>query len=130
MIQGKTRTITLTLTQSCNLSCSYCYENHKSTKKMSFEIAKHILDNEFSRISIDDTLEIDLFGGEPFLEFSLIRCIVEYVKATFQNNKYIFFIITNGTLLNDRIKSWLIENKDCVICGLSFDGTKARSESQ
>lgn len=123
-MQEKTRIITLTLTQACNLSCIYCYETHKSSKRMSFETAKAIIDSEMKKISEDETLEIDLFGGEPLLEFSLIKEIVLYVRTAFPKKNAIFFIVTNGTLLTEEIKQWLVDNEDCVICGLSFDGTK------
>lgn len=122
-MDGKTRIITLTLTQSCNLSCIYCYESHKSQATMQFETAKRILDKELLQIREGETLEIDLFGGEPFLEFNLMRRIVSYVCNEFPTKNVVFFIITNGTLLTDEIKDWLENNIDCVICGLSIDGT-------
>lgn len=124
MHDDKKRVVTITLTQSCNLSCIYCYETHKTNHAMSFEQAKSIIDFEFSRTAEDVLLEIDLFGGEPFLEFLLIKKTVEYVQSTYGNRLFLFFIITNGTLLNSDSKAWLIDNRDCVICGLSFDGTK------
>lgn len=129
MIQDdKKRVITITLTQSCNLSCIYCYETHKTKRAMSFEQAKQIVDFEFSKTEDDELLEIDLFGGEPFLEFPLVTRIVDYVKCMYGTRLFLFFIITNGTLLDDKIKEWLIRNRDCVICGLSFDGTKAMQD--
>ena len=123
-MEEKKKVVTLTLTQSCNLSCSYCYETNKTSSSMSYNTAQKIIDYEFA-VSPDNVLiEIDFFGGEPFLEFELMSNLVDYVKNRYGRRKYLFFVITNGTLLNSRIKSWLLKNKDCLICGLSFDGTK------
>lgn len=118
------RIVTITLTQKCNLSCIYCYETHKSNRCMDFVTARRIIDYEISKLNPTTTLEIDFFGGEPLLEFKLIQSVVDYVQKTYYYRKIIFFIITNGTLLNSEIKNWLHQHKDSVICGLSFDGTK------
>lgn len=120
----KKKVVTLTLTQSCNLSCCYCYETNKTSLSMTYSTAKKIIDYEFASTSEDVLVEIDFFGGEPFLEFKLMSDLVDYVKHRYSKRKYIFFVITNGTLLDSKIKSWLLQNKDCLICGLSFDGTK------
>ena len=69
----KIKTVTLTLTQSCNLACSYCYEYNKSGNIMSFPIAKDIIDYEIAENPDFDGIEFDMFGGEPFLEFELIK---------------------------------------------------------
>ena len=66
------RTCTLMITYSCNLNCIYCYEQFKSNKRMSFDMAKSIVEKEiaFVRDSPDyDELEIDFMGGEPFWSF-------------------------------------------------------------
>ena len=120
----KRKIITLTLTQKCNLSCVYCYENHKSSKMMRLETAKKIVDKELLLNDGYEEIEFDFFGGEPFLNFSLIKEITDYIIHYVTNKKVLIFIVTNGTLLNDEIKQWLIENKKYVICGLSLDGTK------
>ena len=119
----KRKTITLTLTRSCNLNCSYCFENHKSNKKMNMSMIESILDKELVDPAFDE-FEIDLFGGEPFLEFGLIKQTVEYVLKKFIGTKLIFCITTNGTLVHGEIQDWLVKYKDWVICALSLDGTK------
>lgn len=121
---NKKKTVTLTLTQACNLNCTYCYENHKSRNTMSFETAKSILDKE---LNIDDGFEfvyIDFFGGEPFLEFERIKQIVDYVLSQKVKKKYIFFATTNGTLIHGDVQKWLLEHRDVFQIGLSLDGTK------
>jgi radical SAM protein with 4Fe4S-binding SPASM domain len=66
---------------------------------------------------------LDFFGGEPFLEFDLIKKLVASVKSKKWDNNYFFFVDTNGTLIHGDIQDWLIENTDCFSCGLSYDGT-------
>ena len=76
--ERKIKTITITLTQSCNLKCSYCYENNKSPKVMTFNVAQQIIDKELQNKDKYTGFEIDLFGGEPFLQFELIKQITDY----------------------------------------------------
>lgn len=124
MLDRKTKTVTLTLTQSCNLSCTYCYEQHKSNKKIDISTAKNIIDFELSHSSGFDNLELDLFGGEPFLEFDLVKEISEYVFEKKADIPCTVFASTNGTLVHGEIQSWLKEHKGVFICGLSLDGTR------
>lgn len=120
--------ITLTLTESCNLDCTYCYENHKSKQPMSFETAKQIIDFESENADEYELVEFDLFGGEPFLQFELIKQIEDYIKHLNVNMKYVLFVSTNGTMIHGEIKQWLTERKDHFVCGLSYDGTYAMQD--
>lgn len=119
------RSITLTLTNNCNLCCSYCFEHEKSNERMSFETAKAIIDKELPReVNSEETFYIELFGGEPFLEFELIKQIYDYVLTTYPKINWIMFSSTNGTLVHGEIQEWL--KKSCrFVCGLSLDGNKA-----
>lgn len=118
-----TRTISLLLTESCNLSCVYCYEHNKSSSKMTFEKAKKILDHELRDKTPKENTYIDFFGGEPFLNFELMKHIYDYVMS-FYKGKIHFFASTNGTLIHEEIQEWLIKNKKYVSIGLSLDGTR------
>lgn len=118
------RVVTLTLTQNCNLKCSYCYEHHKSKATMSFETAKKIIDEELNRAKDDEEIEFDLFGGEPFLEFPLIKQITEYLCHRKKKAKCQLFASTNGTLVHGEVKEWLQQHRGCFVCGLSLDGTR------
>lgn len=118
-----TKFITLTLTNQCNLSCSYCYERSKNELTMSFETAVAILESELNSNEPYSFLQIELFGGEPFLEFDNIRRIVGYLKSRRFKKQYLLTLTTNGTLVHDEIQEWLVANKDIVSCGLSLDGT-------
>ncbi len=124
MEDNKTRVVTLTLTQNCNLACSYCYEHNKSAKVMDFNIAKSIIDKELSTLNADEIIEFDLFGGEPFLEFGLLKQITEYVCKVKGNKQCQMFATTNGTLVHGEIQEWLRNHRCCFICGLSLDGTR------
>ncbi len=122
----KNKVCSLILTHSCNLACVYCYEKHKSDCRMSFATAKEIIRREFELVESSDkygSLRIEFFGGEPFLEFDLLRRIVEWVEFEAWAVPYRFFVTTNGTLLTPVMKKWLKEQKDRLTVGLSFDGT-------
>ncbi len=117
------RTITLTITEKCNLACIYCYEHNKSAADMSFETAKAILDNELRGGEQAENTYIELFGGEPFLNFELMKQVVEYVLS-FYRGKLRFFATTNGTLVHGEVQKWLHETRRFVTVGLSLDGTR------
>ena len=120
----KIKTVTLTLTQSCNLACTYCYEHHKSKERMCVETAKAIIDHEFAHNAGFDGFEFDLFGGEPFLAFDLIKEITEYVCQKKGNIPCTVFATTNGTLVHGEVQDWLRAHSGCFVCGLSLDGTR------
>ena len=119
-----TKYITLVLTHQCNLRCRYCYEKHKDNCTMSYDVAKNIIEKELNLLDKYSIVQIDLFGGEPFLEFDLIKKIVDYSRKCAFKKKFYFFITTNGCLLSDEIKKWLRDNTDLVQLSLSLDGTK------
>ena len=63
MIEQLSHTVTLTLTENCNLSCSYCYEHSKSPRMMKIDIAKATVDKELSKTEPDREIEFDFFGA-------------------------------------------------------------------
>lgn len=114
---------TLCLTHDCNLSCEYCYQTHDTGNRMSFETAKNCIDWIFSNIPSDmEGVEIGLIGGEPLLEFELIKAIIKYTQEKYSAESFIFSAATNGTLLTEEMKTWLTSNKDIFVLGLSLDG--------
>jgi len=94
---------------------------------MPVQIAKDILDKEMSADSQFVEYQIDLAGGEPFTCFENVKEIVEYGvrNSSRWQKKFWFFICSNLTLLDDKIKLWLENNHDWVILGTSLDGTKS-----
>ena len=124
MAEARRKIITITVTQSCNLNCTYCYEKNKSSRDMDFDLVKKILDEALNDDERFDEYEIDFFGGEPFLKFDLIRQGFEYARNTYPEKMMVFMATTNGTMVHGEIKKWLSEHSEVFVCGLSLDGTK------
>ena len=122
------KTVTLTLTEKCNLNCIYCYESDRSNVSMAWDIAKEIIDREMSADDGTEKVHIDFFGGEPFIEFELLKKILEYLYTTKWSKKFSCGTSTNGTLVHGKIKQWLKENHHRIEVGLSFDGNKAMQD--
>ncbi len=122
------RSVTAILTTDCNLACSYCYQNAKKKKHMPWSTMKALLD--LVRDSRSDQVQIVFLGGEPLLDFPMIRRAVEYVAKKDPPNKRIQFrISTNGTLLTEEIIAFLEVNSFAL--RISFDGSaqEARATS-
>ncbi|MBW2977575.1 radical SAM protein [Candidatus Woesearchaeota archaeon] len=109
--------LVLILTYKCNLGCSYC-PTIKANRIMKWGVAKRSLDL-FSKLNSSD-LEIKFFGGEPLLEFELIKKIVKYNKSFNKNFKY--ELTTNGILLDKRKIDFLKKNN--FELRVSIDGDK------
>ena len=120
------RTCMLMVTHACNLNCSYCYESHKQNVYMGIELAESVISKEARIVSesdIFDELQIDFMGGEPFMNFPLIRDVVEWLEKGAINVPWICFATTNGTLLTNEIKDWLREHKEHIFVSASYDGS-------
>ena len=120
------RVCILVITHNCNLNCAYCYETHKSSKRMSFELAQNIIRQEVSLVNNSkdyEELEIDFMGGEPLMRFDFIRKIVEWLEVTDISIKWFCFATTNGTLLDNEMKEWFKLHAKSISLGLSYDGT-------
>lgn len=114
--------VMLVVTESCNLNCIYCYQGEKSSAIMTLDIAKERLNHHFNNSDDFEEIEIDLFGGEPFIYPNFIIGIVEWVKEQQFNKPFIFFASTNGTKIHGEIQEWLIKNKEYIWLSLSIDG--------
>lgn len=114
----------LCVTHNCNLNCLYCYQKHDTNNRMSFDVAKKSIDWIFSNAPDDtDGIEVSFIGGEPLLEYELIRKIYDYAHEKYGDEyRYIFYATTNGVLLDDEMKSWFYDHKDTFVLGLSLDG--------
>ena len=122
----------LIATHDCNLNCSYCYESHKDKKKMPFELAKEIILKEIDFVKKSDKfdeIQIDFMGGEPLMNFELIKQVVEWLEDLKPEVPYICFATTNGTLLNEERKRWFREHKDEICLGASYDGTEEMQQA-
>lgn len=113
------KTILLLISHSCNLNCRYCYEWHKDNRKMSWPQVIGILEEEFS--NTDEPVEsVDLLGGEPFTNKSIIRQTSEWIWK--HSPATHVFCRTNGTLLDNEMKQWCASNRERFTLGLSLDG--------
>lgn len=123
------------MTDACNMRCKYCIysEHYPETKKYSndklcFETAKKGIDLFMKRYI--ETYELGgvrlkplftFFGGEPLIEFKLVKEIVNYIKEFYYEFEYKFGITTNGLILNQEISEFLIENKFFITVSLDGD---------
>jgi len=113
------------VTHECNLSCGYCYQKHDTSAKMTIETASVVIDWIFDNMPNDtNTVEIGFIGGEPLLEFDLLKEIVGYTRSKKREKDYYFFASTNGTLLSAEMKKWFTIHKDSFVLGLSLDGAR------
>lgn len=119
----------LQVTQQCNLRCEYCafsgiYKENRvhSGNRMSFETAKRAIDFYLEHSVDTPSAFIGFYGGEPLLEFDLIKKCVNYVKKTIEGKKIYFNLTTNGTLLEDERVRFLAEND--ISIAISLDGSK------
>ena len=118
----------LHIAHDCNLACKYCFaeegEYHGRRALMSYEVGKKALDflveNSGNRIN----LEVDFFGGEPLMNWDVVKKLVEYGRSIEKekNKKFRFTLTTNGVLLNDEIMEFA--NKEMANVVLSLDGRK------
>ncbi|NLI12996.1 MAG: radical SAM protein [Peptococcaceae bacterium] len=114
--------IELNLTFNCNLTCAYCFIREKNQhERMSFATAAKAVDLLMERAAFP-TVNITLIGGEPLLEFELIRQIVPYAhEAARRRNIFVTWsVTTNGTLLNETILEYFAQNRINML--LSVDG--------
>lgn len=112
---------TLCITQQCNLACAYCYVP-KRPASMSLDTARDAVDFIFAKASGLERFEIGFFGGEPLLEFDLIRQITALIEAhpRFSRERVGLTVVTNGTLFSADIAAHLNAH-DIRFC-LSCDG--------
>lgn len=128
LLERKVEQVILQVTQSCNLRCSYCIysidsnlgQRSHSNKHMTFEIAKEALEFYKEHSTDSKVAAIGFYGGEPLLEFPLIKQVVEYAEDLFKGKKISFAITTNATLLSEEYLDFLIKHK--FIITISIDG--------
>ncbi len=119
----------LILTESCNMSCKYCFEKHKNYgRQMNDEIiisAADYIVKDYINKGKEDYFVVNITGGEPFLKFDLLKKLLLEIKEKMSINKikqYSFEISTNGTIINEGIIKFIIKNNIRLFVG--FDGIK------
>ena len=118
----------LHVSHDCNLRCKYCFASTGDYKEgrmlMSLETGKKAIDFLIERSGDRKFLELDFFGGEPTLNFDVVKKIVEYGRSreAEANKKFRFTITTNGVLLDDDMIEFVNKEMNNVV--LSIDGRK------
>ena len=119
--------LVLQVTQDCNFMCRYClfagtgyFERTHSNKKMTWEIAKRSIDFLYFHSIDSKEVLISFYGGEPLINFSLIKQSIEYAENLFKIKKCNFSMATNGSLLTEDKIDYLAEHE--VKLAISIDG--------
>ncbi len=127
-LQGKLTDLILNATERCNLRCKYCtysgsyyYERRHSARDMPWEVAKGAIDYFYCHSQASNKVYVSFFGGEPLLNFDLIKRSIEYTKGFTNWPPMLFHVDTNGTLLTREMMKLMIHND--VILQVSIDGT-------
>ena len=122
------KALCLHIAHDCNLRCRYCFaeegEYHGRRALMSFEVGKKALDFLIRNSGNRTNLEVDFFGGEPLMNFDVVKQLVAYGRSqeALHNKKFRFTLTTNGMLLNDDVIDFA--NKEMSNLVLSIDGRR------
>ena len=122
------KALCLHIAHDCNLACKYCFagegEYHGERSLMSLEVGKRALDLLVKESGARRNLEVDFFGGEPLMNFDVVKQLTEYGRSLEKehNKKFRFTLTTNGMLLTDEILEFA--NKEMGNLVLSIDGRK------
>ena len=127
-VASPVKAMCLNIAHDCNLRCKYCFASTgdfgKGRKLMSFETGKHAIDFLLENSGDRPNLELDFFGGEPLMNFDVVKQIVKYARSreAEYGKKFRFTITTNGLLLDDDKIDFI--NKEMSNVVLSIDGRK------
>ena len=125
---GVVKALCLHIAHTCNLNCSYCFASqgkyHGDRAVMSFEVGKRALDFLVENSGTRHNLEVDFFGGEPLMNFQVVKDLVAYARSIEKEKgkNFRFTLTTNGVLVDDDVIEWA--NRECSNVVLSLDGRK------
>ncbi|MBO7449948.1 MAG: thioether cross-link-forming SCIFF peptide maturase [Clostridiales bacterium] len=125
---GVVKALCLHIAHTCNLNCSYCFASqgkyHGDRAVMSFEVGKRALDFLIENSGSRRNLEVDFFGGEPLMNFNVVKQLVAYARSIEKekNKNFRFTLTTNGVLIDDDVIEFA--NKEMSNVVLSLDGRK------
>ena len=125
---GVVKALCLHIAHTCNLNCSYCFASqgkyHGERALMSFEVGKRALDFLVENSGSRHNLEVDFFGGEPLMNFDVVKQLVEYARSIEKdvNKNFRFTLTTNGVLIDDEVIDFANREMSNVV--LSLDGRK------
>lgn len=119
------RSLEVVLTTSCNLSCSYCYQNARGRSRMDWQTLRAALDLLLR--SAEPEVSLTFYGGEPLLELALIKRAIRFIEAEkHPDKKFALHLITNGLLLDRDTVRFLARHG--VELQISFDGVETAQE--
>ena len=122
------KALCLHVAHTCNLNCEYCFAGqgkyHGKDAIMSFEVGKQALDFLVKNSGTRKNLEVDFFGGEPLVNFDVVKQLVKYARSIEKETgkHFRFTLTTNGMLLDDYVIDFLNKEMNNVV--LSLDGRK------
>ena len=122
------KALCLHVAHTCNLNCSYCFASqgkyHGERAVMSLEVGKRAIDFLIENSGYHKNLDIDFFGGEPLMNWQVVKDLVKYGRQqeVIHKKNIRFTLTTNGVLLNDEVTEFLNEEMHNVV--LSLDGRR------
>ena len=125
---GVVKALCLHIAHTCNLNCAYCFASqgkyHGDRAVMSFEVGKQALDFLVAHSGTRRNLEVDFFGGEPLMNFQVVKDLVAYARSIEKKagKNFRFTLTTNGLLIDDDVIDFA--NRECSNVVLSLDGRK------
>ena len=125
---GVVKALCLHIAHTCNLNCSYCFASqgkyHGDRALMSFEVGKQALDFLIAHSGTRKNLEVDFFGGEPLMNFDVVKQLVAYARSIEKEagKNFRFTLTTNGVLIDQDVIDFC--NKEMSNVVLSLDGRK------
>ena len=126
--RGVVKALCLHIAHTCNLNCDYCFASqgkyHGERAVMSFEVGKRALDFLVENSGTRRNLEVDFFGGEPLMNFDVVKELVAYARSIEKekNKNFRFTLTTNGVLIDDDVIDFANREMSNVV--LSLDGRK------
>lgn len=125
---GVIKALCLHIAHTCNLNCSYCFASqgkyHGERAVMSYDVGKRALDFLVENSGSRRNLEVDFFGGEPLMNFDVVKRLVEYARSIEKekNKNFRFTLTTNGLLIDDDVIDFCNREMSNVV--LSLDGRR------
>ncbi|MBE7081436.1 MAG: thioether cross-link-forming SCIFF peptide maturase [Clostridiales bacterium] len=125
---GVVKALCLHVAHTCNLNCEYCFASqgkyHGERALMSYEVGKRALDFLVENSGNRTNLEVDFFGGEPLMNFDVVKDLVKYARSIEKEKgkNFRFTLTTNGVLIDDDVIEFA--NKEMSNVVLSLDGRK------
>lgn len=122
------KALCLHVAHTCNLNCSYCFASqgkyHGERALMSFEVGRRAIDFLIENSGTRHNLEVDFFGGEPLMNWEVVKQIVAYARSVEKqhNKNFRFTLTTNGMLINDEVIDFANREMSNVV--LSLDGRR------